>query len=162
MPGRFFAMTDDYDSKDDWHKSYAEALRIVRERMLAGGPGWTPHKYHPLCNGCCKPIDFLSPNNYIRDSDNHERRDMSEHTEWCRRHFASMKDGGAWAIPRSGVIFRRRGNELVLTERMPHDPAMPITAEQLLAQQRDEFLINKREFALAGVTVVDDTKLGDI
>ena len=29
-----------------------EALRIIRERIAAGGPGWTPHKLHPLCLGC--------------------------------------------------------------------------------------------------------------
>jgi len=58
-------MTDDYDPVDDCYKSVAEAQRIIRARMLAGGPGWTPHKYHPLCNGCCKPLDFMSHNNYI-------------------------------------------------------------------------------------------------
>jgi hypothetical protein len=84
---------------------------------------------------------------------------MNEHTEWCRRQFAMMKDGGAWGIPRAGMIFRRRGNGLVLTDRMPHDPDMSITEEQLLEAQRDEFRANKREFALAGITVTDETGL---
>jgi hypothetical protein len=31
--------TDDYDPTDDVWKSVAEAYRIIRERMAAGGPG---------------------------------------------------------------------------------------------------------------------------
>jgi len=50
---RYRSMTD-YDPLDDAHKSVAEAFRIIRKRVAAGGPGWTPHKYHPLCEGCCE------------------------------------------------------------------------------------------------------------
>ena len=50
-------MTDDYDELDDRHKSAMEAQRVIRERMLAGGPGWTPHKIHQLHRGCCNMTD---------------------------------------------------------------------------------------------------------
>lgn len=46
-------MPDDYDPIDDCYKSVLEAFRILRERMVAGGPGWTPHKIHPLHKECC-------------------------------------------------------------------------------------------------------------
>jgi len=33
---------DDYDSADDFARSVDEAYRVVRERVAAGGPSWTP------------------------------------------------------------------------------------------------------------------------
>jgi hypothetical protein len=35
-------MTGDYDPEADAWGSYHEALRDVRERVAAGGPGWSP------------------------------------------------------------------------------------------------------------------------
>jgi hypothetical protein len=35
-------MTDDYDNRDDLWKSYHACMAAVRERIAAGGPGWTP------------------------------------------------------------------------------------------------------------------------
>ena len=75
------------------------------------------------------------------------------HIDWSRRHFASMAEGGVWSIPRSGMIFQRRGDALVLIERMPHDPQMPITAAELDQQQRDEFDVVKKHFNAAGIAV---------
>jgi hypothetical protein len=75
------------------------------------------------------------------------------HVEWSREHFRTMADGGVWAIPRSGMIFRRRGDTLVLSARMPHDPAMPLSAAELDKQQHSEFEDIKRHFEAAGVKV---------
>jgi hypothetical protein len=80
-----------------------------------------------------------------------------EHVEWSRNHFRTIANGGAWGLPRSGLIFTKRGNTLVLTARMPHDPAMPITAEQLIEQQDSDFEGTKLHFGAAGITVVDET-----
>ena len=80
-----------------------------------------------------------------------------EMVEWSRRHFATMADGGTWAVPRSGMIFQKRNNSLVLTARMPHDPNMPITAEELDAQQKREYANIKRHFEAAGITVLWST-----
>jgi hypothetical protein len=41
---------------------------------------------------------------------------------------------------------------------MPHDPTMPITAEQLDRQQQADIDIIKRYFAAAGITVEDVTQ----
>lgn len=76
-----------------------------------------------------------------------------EHVEWCRKLFSNLADRGSWGIPRSGLVFQKQGDELVLTARMPHDPAMPVTAEQLVEQQNADFEGTRRHFAEAGVTV---------
>jgi hypothetical protein len=80
-----------------------------------------------------------------------------EHVEWSRNHFRTIADGGAWAVPRSGLIFVKRGDTLALTARMPHDPAMPLTAEQLVEQQQSDIDAVTEHFGAAGVTVVDET-----
>jgi hypothetical protein len=83
-----------------------------------------------------------------------------DHVVWSRNIFGTLADDGSWGIPRSGLIFVKRGNELQLTARMPHDPAMPITAEQLIEQQRSDFDGTKTHFEAAGITVVDLTPEG--
>ena len=76
------------------------------------------------------------------------------HVEWSRNQFRTITDGGAWGIPRSGLIFTKRGNTLVLTARMPHDPAMPITAEQLREQQDSDIQGTVLHFGAAGIEVI--------
>jgi len=75
------------------------------------------------------------------------------HVNWSRNHFATIQDGGSWAVPRSGLIFHRRGDELVLVCTMPHMPEMPCTAEQLKQQQDTDFDIIKEHFEAAGIPV---------
>jgi hypothetical protein len=79
------------------------------------------------------------------------------HVEWSRQQFRTIADGGAWAVPRSGLIFTKRGDRLELTARLPHDPAMPVSPLRLKRQQRHEFLNIKRYFEAAGIAVVDLT-----
>jgi hypothetical protein len=31
-----------YDAADDFARSLEEGYRVIRERVVAGGPGWTP------------------------------------------------------------------------------------------------------------------------
>lgn len=83
-----------------------------------------------------------------------------EHVAWCRRQIDMLNLGGAWAIPRSGLIFTKTGdNEFTLTARMPWSAEMEgtITAEQLAEQQQEEYDVNRRYFAAAGVTLKDAT-----
>ena len=75
------------------------------------------------------------------------------HVEWSRRHFATMKDGGVWGVPRSGLIFQRRDGELVLIDRMPHTEEMPVTPEQLAEQQRSDIAVITAHFGAAGIVV---------
>lgn len=82
---------------------------------------------------------------------------MSEYIEWCRNMFDTLLDGAAWAVPRNGFIFTRKGETLVLTMRMPYDPGMPLTAEEFADYQKNEYELIKREFGYAGIEVRDDT-----
>lgn len=80
-----------------------------------------------------------------------------DHVEWCRQQFRIIANGGSWGIPRSGLIFTKRGKCLVLTAVMPHDPAMPITAAQLQEQQVSDYEGSVLHFGAAGIEVIDAT-----
>jgi hypothetical protein len=75
------------------------------------------------------------------------------HVEWSRRHFNMLAEGGTWGVPRSGLIYVKRGDRLVLQARMPHDQTMPITKEQLDKQQRTDIELIRKHFGAAGITV---------
>ena len=81
--------------------------------------------------------------------------DRSDHHEWCRQLWASLADGGRWAIPRSGLIFAKRKGKLVLLTAMPWMPEMKgtITAKQLKQQQDSDFNATVENFGAIGVKV---------
>ena len=64
-----------------------------------------------------------------------------------------MADKAVWAIPRSGLVFQRQGDGLVLIMVMPHDPALPLTEDELREYQREEYDAVKAHFEAAGVPV---------
>ena len=78
-----------------------------------------------------------------------------EHTAWCQNQFDIVSEGGAWAVPRSGLIFSKQDGKFVLTLRMPHSPDMPMTPEELRVYQQGEFELIRRKFAEAGIEVID-------
>lgn len=82
-----------------------------------------------------------------------------EHVAWSRGIFDSLRDGGVWAVPRSGLVFTRRGAGLVLTSRMPWDAAMPVASERLVAYQAADFDAIAAVMLAAGVPVTDSTGL---
>jgi hypothetical protein len=75
------------------------------------------------------------------------------HVEWSRQLFDTMRDGGVWGVPRSGLLYVKRGNRLVLTARMPYDPAMPIAEKQFDEQQHADIELIKQHFGAAGIVV---------
>lgn len=79
----------------------------------------------------------------------------SAHVAWCRGQFAMLADGAVWLVPRSGLIFQRQGDTLVLTELMPWMPEMEgtITPAQLDEQQAGEYDQIRDHMRAAGVTV---------
>ena len=79
---------------------------------------------------------------------------------WARGLWESLRDRGIWAVPRSGLVFQKREAEgtFAVTMRMPHDPAMPLTAEQLDEQQREEVIAIRARFEPIGIAVVDETR----
>lgn len=82
---------------------------------------------------------------------------------WCVMRFSMMRDGGVWAVPRSGLIFTRRGLELVLTARMPWTEAIaeaaeagrdvPANAGALVSYQRADYELIRSRFEAAGIPV---------
>jgi len=84
--------------------------------------------------------------------------------DWSRAQFNRMKIGGVWAVPRSGLLFTRIGeNHLQLTDRMPFAEEMaqlakegmdiPATAEELRAYQEEDYACIKSRFVAAGIEV---------
>jgi hypothetical protein len=85
-----------------------------------------------------------------------ERADVSETEEWARSVWRMLVEGGTWGVPRTGLMFQKRDDKLCLVGRMPHEPALPITAEEL--RERQDFDIDgvTRMFAQIGIEVVGD------
>jgi hypothetical protein len=73
--------------------------------------------------------------------------------DWSRNHFHMLADGGTWGVPRSGLIWTKRGDELVLLARMPWVKEMPITADQLKEQQDADISSISEHMRAAGVRV---------
>lgn len=79
------------------------------------------------------------------------------YAEWCRTMFDSLVDGGMWGVPRSGLLFTRRGDALVLTDRLPWQEGMPITKAQVREQQDGDLAAISRYMGIAGITVKDES-----
>ncbi len=76
-----------------------------------------------------------------------------EHLPWCTSLFDSLAEGGKWGVPRSGLIFTKIGDRLVLTDKMPWEPGMPLNEESLLDYQDEEYESIRTHFGAAGITV---------
>lgn len=75
------------------------------------------------------------------------------HVVWCRHLFDMLHDKGVWGIPRSGLIFQKQGDALVLIDRMPYMEGMPISDEELATQQDHDYEDTCENFGAAGVKV---------
>lgn len=93
----------------------------------------------------------------------HESPVLPSEVAWSANLWESLRDRGVWGVPRSGLIFQKREAESVLavTARMPHEPAMPMSAEQLLEQQDSDVKAIRRRFEPLGIAVVDETREGN-
>jgi len=65
-----------------------------------------------------------------------------------------LREGGVWGVPRSGLIFRKEGQKFILADRMPWDPEMPCTEEELLEAQEFDIEGITNMMASIGVTVI--------
>jgi hypothetical protein len=73
---------------------------------------------------------------------------------WCRHMFAMLAENGVWGVPRSGLLFKKQADlTLVLFDKLPHDPAMPLTEDELLELQDVDYTIIREKFEAAGITV---------
>jgi hypothetical protein len=90
-----------------------------------------------------------------------------EDLSWCRQQLDIVRDGGIWGVPRSGLLFTRRGDGFVLTARMPWIEEMeqaylegrdvPSSADALRAYQDADYELIRSRFAAAGIEVTDGT-----
>lgn len=74
---------------------------------------------------------------------------------WARMMWNALTDRGYWGVPRSGLVFQKRGEVLALTDRMPHVEDMPASPRQIRTLQDDDFDGIRQLFGDIGVEVVD-------
>ena len=93
------------------------------------------------------------------------------HIAWSRNLIRSLNVGGTWAVPRSGLIFTKTGEEqLTLTAVMPYTPELaqaagegvdlPKTQEELISYQQSDYATIARHFRAAGIEVKSTTTIG--
>ena len=87
---------------------------------------------------------------------------LGAHVDWCRHQWTIMADGGTWAVPRSGLIFRKDEGDQTLTliRQMPWDEQMPMSEGELEAYQESDFTVIREHFAAAGITVTREYLTG--
>ena len=89
-----------------------------------------------------------------------------EQIEWSADFFASMAEGGLWAIPIATVVLQKRGKKLVVLERMPFSviensprrdaEGVPKSAAELRAFQDSHLEQIASRFKLAGIDIDKD------
>jgi len=80
------------------------------------------------------------------------------HVAWCRNHFDSLREGGAWGFPNAGFVFRKRGDKFILTDRMPWDPKFPMNKAAWSRHQRRWLESTIEHFAAAGIEIIDESR----
>jgi hypothetical protein len=81
--------------------------------------------------------------------------ELAEQTKWAESMWGMLADGGVWGVPRSGLMYRKDGNSLVLYARMPWEEGMPLTREELQEQQDDDHRGIVVLFTVIGVEVTE-------
>lgn len=80
-----------------------------------------------------------------------------DHIEWSRNIFQTLREGGIWAVPRSGLVFQKREGKFFLVQRMPWDESYPIPREEMRNFQTHDLRLISRYMRAAGVLVEDET-----
>lgn len=77
---------------------------------------------------------------------------MTEHTLWCRSTFEKLNDDGVWAVPRTGMLFRKNktARTLVWVASFPHEENFGVPPE---TARISDFMNIRHEFAKAGIPV---------
>lgn len=82
--------------------------------------------------------------------------------EWCRSMFYSLKVGGVWGVPRSGLVFTRTAdNVLTLTEQLERTDHMSGSDRLLWREyQQADYIDIAEHFRASGIEVaIDDSIL---
>jgi hypothetical protein len=97
------------------------------------------------------------------------KQERQQFTGWCLMHWKMVRIGGAWAVPRSGLIFEKTAKGWNLNNVMPYSIEMeieaaggadlPKSASELKAYQLDDFACIQRHNEAAGLEVTDTQAL---
>lgn len=82
-----------------------------------------------------------------------------EHVEWSKNLFNNLKEGGVWAVPRSGLMFTKTNGSFALTKLMPWDPLMSFGKNELTKYQQEDYAIIAKHMRAAGISVTDNNGL---
>ena len=84
---------------------------------------------------------------------------------WTRRNHALLREGGSWAVKRSGLIFAKTATGFELVSVLPYLPELsdafmagrdvPASPSQLRDYQREDFRCIQRHHEEAGLTMTD-------
>lgn len=80
---------------------------------------------------------------------------ITEGAAFAHSLWAMLAEGGVWGVPRSGLMYRKQDGQLVLYARMPHDPSLPLTPEELCEQQDADHAGISEMFRAIGIEVVE-------
>ena len=77
---------------------------------------------------------------------------MSRHTVWCRSTFEKLNDDGVWAIPRTGMLFRKNedAQTLVWVGSFPPEKNFGVSTE---TARIGEFMTMRDEFAKVKISI---------
>lgn len=82
---------------------------------------------------------------------------MTSESQWCRDTFDIVANGGIWLVPRSGLTFRKNGEDTLTLESRDGMPDAVIDPELWKAYQEDDFQVIKLHLEGAGISVFDTT-----
>ena len=60
-------------------------------------------------------------------------------------------------MPGVGLVYQKRGDKLILKERMTVSPEHGVTGSKLAKAQQEQHELTVRHFGVAGITVTDET-----
>lgn len=93
------------------------------------------------------------------------------HVQWHKNLHATLTDGAMWAVPCLAVIFQKRGDKMVVFDRMPYLPEMsqgftegedvPASPSELYEFQQRGIDKITEHFNAAGIEV-EDLKLQNL
>jgi hypothetical protein len=94
-----------------------------------------------------------------------QKTEQYEFIDWSKKMMDSIKVGGSWAVPRSGLIFEKRSEtHLVLVALAEEADRFQTEDGKLIYEgsvdQLKDFTLIKGYMELAGVTVSNETTLG--
>jgi hypothetical protein len=81
-----------------------------------------------------------------------------EDINWSSSFFAKIIIGGVWAVPRSGLTFRKVDEATFVLDAVAWVPGIP-NPEKLLEYQREDYKVISLRFRAAGINMSDPKKL---